>query len=139
MAAAHPNADPAIKLKRTITLLEYAYEDRPDDESPERQQWEFAFANKVNTLAHQLLNLDNAIRPRALPPLTVCSLYLHNIRSGQPNGVFNFSELRPVHAKHPALTDSNHVVGVAADFGGNLYPLFARDKVKTDWWKTAGT
>ncbi|KAI1784741.1 hypothetical protein LXA43DRAFT_1066522 [Ganoderma leucocontextum] len=125
------------KIRRNVSQLEWAYEERPDANSPDRAQWERAMAGKVNALAHHLNS--SAEMPPALPPLTLCGLYLHNIRSSAEGGVFNMSQLRPVHRQHPVFTDPHHAIGIAVDFEGDKFPLFPRDKSMVDWWKTWGT
>ncbi|KAI1783922.1 hypothetical protein LXA43DRAFT_1067236 [Ganoderma leucocontextum] len=127
--------DSMQKIRRIVSQLEYAYEDRPDANSLNVAQWERAMAGKVNTLAYQLN--PSAEMPPALPPLTLCGLYLHNIRSSE-GGIFDFAQLRPVDREHPVLTDPQHTVGIPVDFEGDQFPLLPRDKIRPDWWRSWG-
>ena len=137
MSSIHPPPDPLQKLRRIVSQLEYAYEDRPDPQSPQLSQWKKAFAAKVNALAHEIHHIGDQ-QPRYLPRLTICALYLHNVRCSEEDGDFNFDNLRPVIHGHPALTDPAMKVGIPADFDGTMFPLFPRDKIKSNWWMTFG-
>ncbi|KAI1783980.1 hypothetical protein LXA43DRAFT_1067174 [Ganoderma leucocontextum] len=128
--------NPIQKLRRTVSQLEYAYEDRPDTNSPDVAQWERAIAGKVNALVRQIHNSSQ--KPTILPPLTLCALYLHNIRSKTPDGIFDFEQFRPVDHEHAMFTDPKHAVGIRLDFKGDQFPLIPRENIDIDWWRSWG-
>ena len=117
-----------------VSQLEYAFQDQPDANTAARAAWEKAIPKKVNRLAKLLITAPAA---PALPPVTICALFLHNIRS-RTKAPFDFTQFQPVKSSHPALSNGPEGLSIPADFTGTQFPLLPRDQVNLNWWTETG-
>ncbi|KAI1783083.1 hypothetical protein LXA43DRAFT_1067991 [Ganoderma leucocontextum] len=144
MSAQIPSSDPGgfnpeERIKCCVSELEYTYEDRPDASSSHLAKWEKAIKKKANQLTG-LLHPNLVSRPPpALPVLSICALFLHNLRAAAPGGIFDFTQLCPVAPDHPALVDKRHSLGIQADFDGSRFPLLPKEEVDLNWWKVSAS
>ncbi|KAI1784911.1 hypothetical protein LXA43DRAFT_1066361 [Ganoderma leucocontextum] len=144
MSAQIPSSDPGgfnpeERIKCCVSELEYTYEDRPDASSSHLAKWEKAIKKKANQLTG-LLHPNLVSRPPpALPVLSICALFLHNLRAAAPGGIFDFTQLCPVAPDHPALVDKRHSLGIQADFDGSRFPLLPKEEVDLNWWKASAS
>ena len=123
-------------LRVHVSDLEYTYKDQPDkDNKVQHDAWQKAIAKKTNRIAKVLGTAPGA--PPALPPLTLCALFLHNIRA--TTGQFDFAQLQPVTSEHAALSPGGAGLGIPLDADGTLFPLLPRDQLDVNMGGTTGT